>query len=111
MEQFVSPDLASRLAVPAASLEGATARVLGGTLFRRRVFDDVGGFNPDIRLGYMLEWLSKVETAGFRGLPLTQLVLRRRIHDSNSVHQQQQMGKSYLQALRSSLAHRRSVPN
>ena len=111
MEQFVSPEIASRLAVPAPSLRGAIARVLGGTLFRRRVFDDVGGFNPEIRLGYMLEWLSKVETAGYRGLPLAQLVLRRRIHDSNSGHQEEQQGKSYLRALRSSLLHRRSIAN
>jgi glycosyltransferase involved in cell wall biosynthesis len=109
MEQFVSPELASRLTVPASTLAGGIARVLGGSLFRRSIFDDVGGFNPDIRIGYVIEWINKVEAAGYKALAMPDLVLRRRIHDSNSVHDEQRLKKDYLQVIRSSLAHRRSI--
>jgi glycosyltransferase involved in cell wall biosynthesis len=109
MEPFVSPELEGTADMPHFVLAGGSARVLGATLFRRRLFDRTGHFDPGISHGYVLGLIGKAQAAGFKGLEIDRLVLRRRIHDSNSVYQHERLARGYFQALRSSLAHRRGT--
>lgn len=100
VEQFVSPGSGQAGARPPAP-----ARLAGAMLFRRDAFARIGPFDPAIRLGYMLEWCSRAAAAGLRGGAVGATVLRRRIHDSNSVLDHRRLSQDYLRALRLSVRH------
>jgi glycosyltransferase involved in cell wall biosynthesis len=102
VDQFLSPDLdpSRRIAVETPPI---TARVLGASLFRRSAFDGLGGFDPNINFGYVMEWLARAQQAGIAGIGIDRLVLRRRIHNSNSVYDEAALRAHYLRAIRSAL--------
>ena len=101
-EQFVSSESSryGRLAPPPTF----SAPVAGATLFRREVFNRVGGFNESLRLGSMMDWFSRARHAGIQAGTIADVVLRRRIHDSNSVHDSARLTADYLRALRMAAA-------
>jgi len=103
-EQFVS----SESTRPAPGQPLLTAPVAGATLFRREVFDRVGLFDVQHRLGAMLDWFSRAVHAGVAGLPMAETVLRRRIHDSNSVHDTERLMADYLRLLRAAVRRNRT---
>jgi glycosyltransferase involved in cell wall biosynthesis len=109
VEQFISPDLLpeqkSRLP---ARLPTLTARVAGASLFRRAAFERVGSFAPALRMGHMMEWVSRAQAAGMAAAAIQDVVLRRRVHATNSVHDVRTLETEYLRALRMALRHKRA---
>ncbi|HWE06166.1 MAG TPA: glycosyltransferase family A protein [Rhizomicrobium sp.] len=109
VEQFISPDLGpeqkSRLP---ARLQTLTGRMTGASLFRRSAFERVGAFASTLRMGYMMEWVSRAEAAGMNAASIQDVVLRRRVHATNSVHDTQTLETEYLRALRMALRHKRA---
>jgi glycosyltransferase involved in cell wall biosynthesis len=59
------------------------SRVLGASMFRRKVFDEVGHFPMDSRMHGVVEWWSRAIKNGIRTLPHDDLVLQRRIDGNN----------------------------
>ncbi|WP_332811705.1 glycosyltransferase family 2 protein [Sphingomonas sp.] len=108
VDQFPSPDLDPSRRI--ADAPPVTGRMLGASLFRRSVFDRLGGFDPSINFGYVMEWLARAQQAGIAGIGIDRLVLRRRIHNSNSVYDEAALRAHYLRAIRSTLRLRRSGP-
>lgn len=107
VEAFVSEDLdaeeAARRAVPPTRV----ARMTGALLIRRRAFERVGPFDAALPMGEMMDWFARFDAAGCALVDCHAVVLRRRIHATNTVHQRERTEASYLQALRKNIARRR----
>ena len=110
VEQFVSPDLPEEWARlhGAADLTASPARLAGAMLVRRRAYIRVGGFNETLRLGEMVDWVARADDRGVCNRCLSQLVLRRRLHTTNTGLTQQGSRGDYLAVARAALARRRS---
>ena len=107
MAHFVSPDLdpeqAARRVIPAPRI----ARMAGALLLRRRAFDRVGPFDVSLRMGEFMDWFSRFDACGLRLAECPAMVVRRRIHATNTVHQREHTQASYLASLRQNIARRR----
>lgn len=78
-------------------------------LVRRRVFDRLGPFHDDWRVGEFISWFAKAKELGFKMEILPDLVAVRRIHGENrSLKLKDQKNKATLRILRASLDRRRS---
>jgi glycosyltransferase involved in cell wall biosynthesis len=101
VEQFISPELGwdarERLRAKLPTVSGRTA---GSTMIRRGAFERVGEFAPNLLSGYMIDWVSRCDAAGLSNRAIPDVVLRRRVHGSNSVHDTQALERHYLRALR-----------
>jgi glycosyltransferase involved in cell wall biosynthesis len=106
--QFVSPDLdaaaAARLHVPDHPTKGP---LLGAMLFRRRLFERIGGFDTGLAHGDFIDWYLRAQAAGLVSRQLDTVVLRRRIHDANLTLRDKAGRKDYLTVVRRHLARQR----
>lgn len=111
VEQFISPDLVATAARPhaAARLEPRPARLAGAMLVRSRAFARVGGFSPTLRVGETLDWVARADELGVRSCCLRQIVLRRRLHATNTGLVQQESRADYLTLARQALVRRRKA--
>lgn len=57
-----------------------------GLLFRRSLFDRIGGFDPRFRLSEDVDWLFRAKDLGHQIDVINAVVRIRRIHGSNSTH-------------------------
>jgi glycosyltransferase involved in cell wall biosynthesis len=109
VEQFLNPDLgAARRARLAVDLRRQPMRHPGTMLIRRRAFDRVGPFNEDLEVGEMVEWIGRAEAAGITMHSTGELVMRRRIHESNHSLRNDLQISGFLRALKTSLDRRRA---
>lgn len=104
LSQFLSPELEETLAGrirfdPAP----AVARFAGTLLLRRPAFERAGPFDESLRVGEMIEWLSRADAAGLRIATIPELVLKRRIHDSNTAFRTAPSQGDYLRAIKGAL--------
>ena len=109
-EQFISPelpdDVRQRLVCPP---ETSAARVAGALLIRKRVFDLVGGFDPSLKLGETIDWIARADAANVTMRLVDAVVLRRRIHDSNTGVNMAHQRSDYLRVLKASLDRKRAA--
>lgn len=83
-------------------------RLVGAMLARSSAFAQVGLFDLTLRIGETLDWMARFDDLGLRRTTVPQVVLRRRLHTTNTVRD---LGKQadYLKALRASLQRRRAA--
>jgi glycosyltransferase involved in cell wall biosynthesis len=108
VRQFLSPDLepGAGRAVP-AGLEVMPGYSTGTLLARSEVFQRVGLFARDFRVGEFLEWYGRATDAGLRSQMLDEVLLHRRIHaDNMGVRDRDQRG-DYLKVFKAALDRRR----
>ena len=79
-------------------------------MIRRRIFDRVGLFNPDYIISSDVEWFSRVKDACIPMMVVPEIVLYRRIHDTNLSYQLKPGDPTLLRALRASV-HRKGTKN
>jgi len=86
-------------------------RFAGTLLVRREAFLRAGPFDTALKVGEMLDWVSRAELAGLSFASLDTLVMRRRIHGQNTTLQQSpaQSRAEYLRALKATLDRRRAA--
>ena len=77
------------------------------SLIRKQIFQTVGLFNPDYRISEDVEWFSRVVDASIPRIVMSELVLYRRIHDSNLGYQLKGGNPLWLKALRASVHRKR----
>jgi glycosyltransferase involved in cell wall biosynthesis len=79
---------------------GKRAYTVGALLVRREDFLKVGWFDPALRFGEFLDWLSRAKSLGLQEHVLDQVVLYRRIHAHNTTRLAQDHQRHYLAAIR-----------
>lgn len=109
VEQFVSPDLdageAAAIRCPSGTRPGGCA---GAMLIRREALDRVGGF-AEGPVGEFVEWYARAIDAGVRFGPNPELVLRRRLHRTNTMRQRRSQHGEYARILKQALDRRRGA--
>ena len=63
---------------------------------RKSVFDEIGTLNPRFRIGEDTDWLIRAKEAGIRMAILPDVLVERRIHDSNLCYGYQKPGTRLL---------------
>ncbi len=104
-EEFLNIDGNLGALTPARAAPVA-ARVAGAALIRKRLFDELGGFDASLTLGETIDWIARMADAGAQVRAIDHLVLRRRVHDANTVRREVASQSDYLKVLRASLARR-----
>lgn len=111
VEQFISPDVSPELASAhaTANVDPRPARLAGAMLVRRQAFTRVGGFSPILRVGETLDWIARADDLGIPNRSIPDLVLKRRLHATNTGLMQQMSQGDYLAVARAALARRRQA--
>lgn len=93
----------------AADGEPTTAALAGSMLIRRDSFDRVGPFREDVRVGEFVDWFARAQDQGIRFTNVETVVLRRRLHASNTGLLQRDARSDYVKVLRAALHRRREA--
>jgi len=83
LESFLSPDLPPGLAARYRVPPVMPSYQLQSMLIRRSALDRVGPIDPAAGTGVLLDWISRSREAGLRTRVLDEVVVRRRIHETN----------------------------
>ena len=83
--------------------------VAGAMLIRRAAFDRVGPLRTDLRLGEFIDWFARARELGLRNEVLPEVVLRRRIHTTNTGIRERSGRVDYAEVVRAALARRRGT--
>ncbi len=78
-------------------------------LIRRTSFERVGPFREDIRIGEFIDWYARAKDAGLKFARIPEVVLRRRLHESNTGRLQRDARPDYVNVLRAALHRRREA--
>lgn len=111
MEHFFSPELdeaaQARIVLPVGA---APSYFPSAMLARRASFDRVGEFATHWRVGEFVDWYQRALQAGLQAHMLPQVVLRRRIHATNTTRSQQNANLDYVRILRAGMLRQRHAP-
>ena len=106
---FLSPDVdaarARSLVFPREPIMGRTA---GSLLIRRAALDVVGPFDTTRGAAEFVDWVGRIASAGLAGRSIDRVVLRRRVHGSNTTLRSPAKSRDYIRALRDALGRRRA---
>ncbi len=109
VREFVSPDLPAEEQAAFRPSPPAPFVAPNAMLIRRESFDRVGPFLTDLRVGEGVDWYARATEAGLKGLTLPDIVLERRLHDSNTGIRERDSRSDYLLVIRSALQRRRQA--
>jgi glycosyltransferase involved in cell wall biosynthesis len=84
-------------------------RMAGAMLVRRAAFERVGRFDSAFRIGQVIDWVARANAAGCVAGDTGTIVLRRRIHETNTVLDRRKAGPEYLRVLRAAVARSRGA--
>lgn len=108
VEQFYSPELEEslrgRIHLASSRMPGY---VPGAMLVKRAAFLKVGLFNDGFRIGEFIDWYLRAVDYGLKSSLVSEVVLKRRIHDANTGIKERDSRKDYLRVLKASLDRRR----
>lgn len=111
VDQFVSPELPDDVRRSLGAAPGAlAARVAGAMLLRRQAIERVGEFDETLRVGETVDWVARADALGVAFGTIDHVVLRRRIHETNTGRRMTQDRSDYLRVLKASIDRRRAGP-
>lgn len=109
VEQFFSPELADSLQGKINMISGAMPGFIpGAMLIKRKSFLKAGLFNEGFRLGEFIDWYMRAVDMGLQSLLSPEVILRRRIHDTNTGIRDRNFRRDYLRVLKVTLDRRRN---
>jgi glycosyltransferase involved in cell wall biosynthesis len=107
-EEFISPDLSeSERARLRVTPDPQPAKLKGTMLIRRAAFDRAGRFPTEWKVVDFIDWYARAQEQELRELMLDQVVLRRRLHRSNSGRNRSEARTEYAAAMGAMLRRRR----
>lgn len=108
IQQFYSPELTqeerSKIDIPVETIPGNHA---GTMLIRKESFLRVGLFKPNLRIGEFIDWYARAEELRLKKVMLPDVLMKRRIHESNLGRSQREQRSGYVHALKAALDRRR----
>jgi glycosyltransferase involved in cell wall biosynthesis len=105
VQQFYSPELnESRINSAQEVVKGVHA---GCMLIKKESFFIAGPFETRWRVGEFLDWYLKATEAGLKTFLLSEVLMKRRIHNNNTVLRERQAQSDYVRALKASLDRRK----
>ncbi len=81
----------------------------GSALVRRSAIERAGGFDPAYRLAVGMEWLGRLRDAGVKVAVVPEILMLRRVHDSNLSHQNRKLREELLQGLKGKIGRARAA--
>lgn len=109
VELFHSPELDDRRKQELKGHGQILAGYSGGTLLARKsVFDRVGYFRMDIQVGEFIDWYARIKDAGLKSVMIEEVLMKRRLHNSNMGVVFKDRRHEYLQVVKNSLDRRRA---
>jgi glycosyltransferase involved in cell wall biosynthesis len=108
--QFLSPDLpAAQAARFDCVIEARPARLAGTMLMSRETFARVGWFSEELQLGEFIDWYARATERGIRDVIVPEVVLRRRIHGTNTGILRREARSDYARVVKAALDRRRAA--
>ncbi|MFC1708352.1 hypothetical protein ACFL59_16290 [Planctomycetota bacterium] len=89
----------------------ASAKLPGTALIRRDVFDKIGRFETQWRVGEFVSWGARAAEGGIRDCSIDGVVLYRRVHESNLGVTKRAALTDYAKIVRASIERRRRRDN
>lgn len=84
-------------------------RLTGNSLIKKSTFDKIGYFDESLRTGETVAWLAKFRDSGLKSVNIDDVVLKRRIHMTNTgILNKEQEKKDYLTIIRQRMQQRKS---
>ena len=91
------------------AVDGMVPGMVPGTmLIKRDAFDRVGNFQGGLKVGEFIDWYARAVELKVRSLVLPELLLWRRIHDSNQGVRERQSVTDYARVLKAKLDRKRA---
>jgi len=110
MQNFFDDELTAEDRAGILSPMYPLAGIIQGTmLIRRSSFDRVGLFTEGVETGDFLEWYGRAQAAGLQMLTLPEIVMRRRLHNTNFSRTHKHLRRQYLSTLKQVLDARRKA--
>lgn len=110
VEPFLSPDVSPEAGrTLGAVVEARPGRLAGSLLLRRKVVAAVGNFDSKFQIGETMDWVARIDAAGFSSRDVGGIVLRRRVHGANTVIKERKMQSDYLRVLRAAIGRRQET--
>ncbi|MEO1591136.1 MAG: glycosyltransferase family A protein [Cyanobacteria bacterium J06632_22] len=106
VQQFISPDAQQAVRLSADIMPGYH---VGTLLARRAVFDQVGLFETQWRVGEFVSWQAKATDLQLSMTMLPDVVMERRLHDNNMGRTQRVAASDYLHIVKAALDRRRAM--
>jgi glycosyltransferase involved in cell wall biosynthesis len=107
--QFYSPELDEksrrRIKIPLETFPGLHP---GALLVKQEAFQRVGAFRTDVQVGEFIDWHARAMDLRLESLTLPDVVMKRRIHQTNLGIRQREARGDYLRVLRAALDRRRN---
>jgi glycosyltransferase involved in cell wall biosynthesis len=106
--EFRSPEIegAAEQAAPGHG-DGMPGIISGATLIRRTSFLQIGLFSTEWQVGEFIDWYLKATECGLKSTMVPQIVLKRRLHDSNTGILKRDSQVHYVRILKAALDRRR----
>ncbi len=112
VQQFYSPELAWPDTTPHEEAAAVQAGIFPGTcLVRKATFERVGDFDTTLRVGEFIDWHARAQALGVRMRTIDEVLMRRRIHSSNTGVRERQAQSDYVKVLKAALDRRRAARN
>ncbi|MEO8537247.1 MAG: glycosyltransferase family A protein [Betaproteobacteria bacterium] len=98
MQTFVSPELSddAQRRLRAQNAPHADGWLTSALVVRRAALATVGGFDEVLRIGEAIDWFSRARAAGVAGDMHADVLVERRLHETNSTHADAGAAHAYL---------------
>jgi glycosyltransferase involved in cell wall biosynthesis len=107
--EFYSPEMDLEFRNRIRCTDTPTLTYMSGTMFTTRtIFDRVGPFSEDHAVVEFVEWYLRASELNLKTYHLNHVVLKRRLHGSNSGHSLGTRKSDYVRVLKASLDRRRA---
>ncbi|MGH7801949.1 MAG: glycosyltransferase family 2 protein [Thermodesulfobacteriota bacterium] len=108
VEQFLSPELdENKKSTTNYSGEIIPGYIAGTLLIKRESFFRAGYFATNWRVGEFIDWYTKAIEQGLKSCTIPGVVMKRRIHNDNTVLRERNSRTDYVRILKASLDRRR----